>query len=109
MSMSLSEDARRRLSQWCAAQVTGAERRRRQVGFTAHGDAVTVSERRAPRYPELGTSWSTRPLLRLRLEDPATGRWVAYRPGHDGGRWEPSGRSGEDIVELLSDALAAHR
>jgi hypothetical protein len=107
MSMSLPEDARHRLSQWCTAQVTGAERRRRQVGYTVHGDVVTVAERRAPRYPELGTSWTTRPLLRLRLEDQATGRWVAYRPGYDDGTWEPSGRSGEDVVELLSDTLAA--
>jgi len=108
MSMSLTEDARHRLSQWCAAQVTGAERRRRQVGYTVHGDVVTVSERRAPRYPELNTAWTTRPLLRLRLEDPATGRWVAYRPGGEHGKWEPAGRSGEDLVGLLSGARAAH-
>jgi hypothetical protein len=107
MSMSLSEDARHRLSQWCAAQVTGAERRRRQVGYTVHGHTVTVAERRAPRYPELGTAWTSRPLLRLRLEDPAAGRWVAYRPGDDERTWEPSGRSGDDVVELLSDTLAA--
>ena len=105
--MSLPEDARHRLSQCCAAQVTGAERRRRQVGYTVHGDVVTVSERRAPRYPELGTSWTTRPLLRLRLADHASGRWVADRPGDDHGTWEPSGRSVEDLVELLTDTLEA--
>ncbi|MGI5126438.1 hypothetical protein ACQEVB_06430 [Pseudonocardia sp. CA-107938] len=107
--MGLAEEARRRLSQWCAAQVTGEERRRRQVGYTVQGDTVTITERRAPRYPELGTAWASRPLLRLRLEDPTTGRWVAYRPGDDKGTWVPAGRSGDDVVELLSDALAAHR
>src|SRR4051794_41636660 len=84
MSMSLPEDARHRLSQWCAAQVTGAERRRRQVGYTVHGDVVTVAERRAPRYPELGTSWTTRPLLRVRLRGPGAGRGGAPPPGGGG-------------------------
>ena len=109
MSMVLAEEVRRRVAQWCAAQVSGAERRHRQVGYTVRGDVVTIADRRAPRYPELSTSWTSEPLVQLRLEDPAAGRWVAYRPGAEEGTWEPAGRSGEDPVALLDDVLAATR
>lgn len=101
MSMVLPEEARRRLSQWCADRVPAPERRHRQVGYTVHGAEVTVTERRAPLYPELGTAWTSQPLVRLRLEDPAAGRWAAYLPDGADGEWTRSGEEDADPIELL--------
>ncbi|MDN5859693.1 MAG: hypothetical protein L0H84_13830 [Pseudonocardia sp.] len=105
--MVLSEEVRRRLSRWCADRVPGPERPHRQVGYTVHGSEVTITERRAPLYPELGTAWTSQPLVRLRLEDPSAGRWIAYRPEGADGEWMPSGAETGDPIALLNDVLGA--
>lgn len=99
--MVLPEEARRRLSQWCADRVPRAERPRRQVGYSVRGAEVTVTERRAPLYPELGTAWTSQPLARLRLEDPASGRWAAYLPDGDDGEWRRTREQTGDPIALL--------
>lgn len=99
--MALPEDTRHRLSQWCAARVPGAERGRRRVAYTTHGDEITISERRAPRFPELGSAWASHPMIRLRLDRPGTGRWIAFRPSGDDGDWQRVGESAGDPITLL--------
>jgi hypothetical protein len=97
--MSVPEQTRVRLSQWCTARIPAQERRQRQIGYTIQGDDVTIVDRRAPAYPELGTAWSTTPLARLRADDPGAGDWTLYRPaGED--RWQPV-TTGTDPVDLL--------
>src|SRR5689334_18748562 len=68
--MAVPEQTRVRLSQWCTTRIPAEERRQRQIGYTIQGDDVTIVDRRAPAYPELGTAWSTTPLARLRADDP---------------------------------------
>lgn len=101
--MSVPEETRHRLSQWCAARVQDGERDRRQVGYTIQGDEITIVERKAPTYPELETSWSTTPIARLRIEA-QSGRWVLYRDSGHG--WEHAGLTGDDPIALL-DAVRA--
>src|SRR5690242_17527624 len=96
------EETRHQLSLWCSAQVPAEERRQRQIGYTIQGDDVTIVDRRAPAYPELGTAWSTTPLARLRADDPEAGDWTLYRPaGED--RWRRV-TTGADPVDLLEQA-----
>src|SRR5436309_2444250 len=105
MSMLLPEETRRRLSRWCADRVPGAERPHRQVGYTVRGSEVTITERRAPLYPELGTAWTSQPMVRLRLVDVAAGRWAAYRPDAVDGGWRSSGEYAGDPVVLLDQVM----
>ena len=99
LSMSVPEETRVRLSRWCTARIPATERRGRQIGYTIQGDEVTIVDRRAPAFPELGTAWSTRPLAQLRGGDPEAGCWSLYRPaGAD--RWQRVA-TGHDPVELL--------
>ena len=96
--MSVPEETRVRLSRWCTARISATERRQRQIGYTIHGDDVTIVDRRAPTFPELGSAWSTTPLARLR-GDPESGSWSLYRPaGED--RWQRVA-TGTDPVALL--------
>ena len=95
--MQVPEQVRQELSRWCAARIPDAERERRRVGFTIQGSDVTISDRRAPTYPELGAEWTTTPLARLRLGE--DGRWELLRPGRHGG-WETED-AGPDPLVLL--------
>jgi hypothetical protein len=104
--MTLSEDDRQRLSQWCATRVPAGDRARRQIGYTVQGDEITISERRAPLYPELDSAWSSLPLVRLHHESPHSNRWLIYEWESAGRRWMPSGDHGSDPVTLL-DRYAA--
>ncbi|GAA0942138.1 hypothetical protein [Pseudonocardia zijingensis] len=99
--MAVPDEIRSRLSQWCAARVPAAERDQRQIGYTIHGDAVTILERRPPAYPELGPAWSATPVARLvRLRD----GWVLERPAGRG-TWQRDA-TGSDPIALL-DAVRA--
>lgn len=104
--MTLSEEDRHRLSQWCAARVPAHDRARRQIGYTVQGDEITISERRAPLYPELGTAWSSVPLVRLHHEGPHSSYWLIYAWSQQGRSWIPSGDQGNDPIALL-DRYAA--
>lgn len=97
--MSVPEETRVRLSRWCTARIPATERPQRQIGYTIHGDEVTIIDRRAPTYPELGTAWSTTPLARLRGSDPESGSWSLYRPAGEH-RWQRVA-TGTDPVALL--------
>lgn len=101
--MSVPEETRSRLSQWCSARVPEDEREHRQIGYTIQGDEITIVERRAPTYPELDMSWSTTPMARLRLEADS-GQWVLYRDSEQG--WEPVGPTGDDPIALLDSVRA---
>jgi hypothetical protein len=93
------EETRHKLSQWCTAQVPPEERAHRQIGYTIHGDDVTIVDRRAPTYPELQTAWSTTALARLRAGDPRGGSWSLYRAVGDDG-WQHVS-TGPDPLALL--------
>jgi hypothetical protein len=97
--MSVPEEIRHRLSQWCAARVPESERNHRQVGYTIQGNEVTVHERSAPAYPELDASWPSVAVARLRSDDPEPGRWALYRPAGPGD-WQLAG-DGDDPLTLL--------
>lgn len=101
--MAVPEEIRRRLTRWCADRIPERERDHRQVGYSITGDDVVVSERRAPRFPELGSEWTNTPLARLKRSDDGTG-WTLYRPAGD--RWQPTGR-GEDPIDLLDGETPA--
>lgn len=101
--MTLPEEVRHRLSMWCADRVPDGDRERRQVGYTIQGNEITIHDRRPPTYPELGASWPSVTVARLRHDDPEPGRWTLYRPtGPDD--WERAA-DGADPVTLL-DLLA---
>jgi hypothetical protein len=93
------EETRHKLSLWCSAQVSAGERGQRQIGYTIHGDEVTIVDRRAPTYPELQTAWSTTAVARLRFGDPGGGSWSLYRRDDDD-RWRRVS-SGADPLALL--------
>jgi hypothetical protein len=95
--MAVPEEIRTRLSQWCAARVPDAEREQRQIGYTIHGDEITIFERRPPAYPELGPAWSATPVARLRWQ---AGGWMLDRPVGTGG-WQRDS-AGTDPIELLN-------
>ena len=94
--MAVSEEIRTRLSGWCATRVPEAEREQRRIGYTIHGDEVTIVDRRAPACPELGHAWSATPLARLRRRADA---WLLDRPvgTHD---WRCDA-DGSDPIALL--------
>lgn len=98
-TMSVTEEIRGRLSAWCTARIPDAERRTRQIGYTTQGDEITIIDRRAPSYPELGTAWSTTALALVRNDDPQPGAWTLYRPSGDDG-WERVA-TGADPLALL--------
>jgi carbamate kinase len=99
--MTVPEETRIRLTQWCSARVPGAEREQRQVGYSIQGDEITVVERRPPAYPELGPAWSTTPVARLRRNDEG---WTLLQPLGDGGWRRAAG--GPDPIDLLDQAAA---
>ena len=99
--MAVSEDVRARLSRWCSARVPDAERDQRQIGYTIHGDEITILERRRPAYPELGPAWSATPVARLRRE--ADG-WLLDRPVGTGD-WRRDA-TGDDPITLLEGVTA---
>jgi hypothetical protein len=101
-SMSVGDEIRTRLSEWCAARVPEAEREQRQVAYTIQGDDVTIVERRPPAYPELGPAWSSVPVARLRREHGGT--WTLLRPVA-GGDWRRAS-AGADPIALLDEATA---
>ncbi|GAA1250595.1 hypothetical protein GCM10009609_12440 [Pseudonocardia aurantiaca] len=98
--MTVSDEIRTRLSQWCAARVTDEEREQRQVAYTIQGDDVTIVERRPPAFPELGHAWSAVPVARLRKED--GGMWTLFWPV-EGGEWRREA-CGDDPIALLDEA-----
>jgi hypothetical protein len=98
-SVAVPEETRHQLSMWCSAQVPDDERGERRVGYTIHGDEVTIVDRRAPTYPELQTAWSTTPVARLRFGDPVGRSWSLYRPDSDD-EWQRVS-SGADPLALL--------
>lgn len=97
--MSVSDEIRHRLSRWCAERVPAGDRELRQIGYTIRDDAVTILDRRAPAYPELGAAWSSTALAQLRPDDPEPGVWSLYRPTADGGWRRETG--GDDPLALL--------
>ena len=100
--MAVPESVQTRLSRWCADRIPHAERAQRQIGYTIHGDDVTVVDRRAPTYPELDLEWTSTALAQLRCNDPEPGRWSLYRPGPDGpGSWLREGSDSDDPFVLL--------
>jgi hypothetical protein len=99
----VSEEIRSRLSRWCVDRVPEAERARRQIGYTIHGDRVTIVDRRPPVYAELGAAWSSTALAQLRADDPEPGRWSLYRPAGPEESWERVGAPARDPIALLDD------
>jgi hypothetical protein len=95
------EEIRHRLSVWCAASVPEWERAERQIGYTIHGDAITILDRRPPAYPELGAAWSSTPLAQLRIDDPEPGRWSLYRRVSESDAWTREGPPDDDPLTLL--------
>jgi hypothetical protein len=96
-AMSVPEQVRQALSRWCAAQIPEAERERHRIGYTIQGPDVTIHDRRAPTYPELGAEWTSTPLARLRLA--GDGTWSLLRPG-TGGRWGLQDTGADPLVLL---------
>ena len=94
--MAVPEEIRTRLSRWCAARIPDTEREQRQIGYTIHGDAITILERRPPAYPELGPAWSATPVARLRRRSDG---WHLERPVGRGD-WQRES-SGSDPIALL--------
>ncbi|MGH3614405.1 MAG: hypothetical protein ACRDRK_17815 [Pseudonocardia sp.] len=100
--MAVPEEIRTRLSRWCTASIPHSERAHRQIGYTIHGDDVTIVDRRPPIYPEQDVAWTSTPLAQLRRSDPEQGLWSLYRPGPDGpGSWQREGQAADDPFVLL--------
>lgn len=98
VDMSVPEQVRHALSRWCAERIPEAERARHRVGYTIQGADVTILDRHAPTYPELGAEWTSTPLARLHVD--AGGRWSLLRPRSDGGWAEED--AGPDPLALLA-------
>lgn len=95
--MSVPEQVRHELSRWCADRLPPAERERRRIGYTIQGSDVTILDRRAPTFPELGGGWTSTPLARLQFDE--DGRWTLLRPGGRG-EWDVED-AGPDPLVLL--------
>jgi hypothetical protein len=100
--MTVADEIRTRLSQWCSARVPDSEREHRQIAYTIQGDDVTIVDRRPPTYPELGHAWSAVPVARLHQED--SGTWTLLRPV-DGDQWRRAA-DGPDPIALLDEIRA---
>jgi len=66
-------------SRWCADRVPGHARASLQIGYSIHGDQVTIVERHPPEFPELNSAWSSTPVAQLRYNDPEQGLWRIYQ------------------------------
>lgn len=75
-------------SRWCADRVPGHARASLQIGYTIHGDHVTIVERHPPAFPELTSAWSSVYVAQLRHNDPEQGLWRIYRRVGDSDKWE---------------------
>jgi hypothetical protein len=100
--MAVPEEIRTRLSRWCAARVSDSERGQRQISYTIQGREVTILDRRAPTYPELGAAWSSTGIAQLRLDDPKPGMWSLYSPVGSGWRHETEGADPIALLDLVS-------
>lgn len=93
---------------WCAGRVPDAARAGLQVGFSTHGNQVTIVQRRPPAFPELDAAWSSTRVAQLRHNDPAKGLWRIYRPSVDpDGGWHRYDHPPAETPEPLLDEIAA--
>ncbi len=93
-------------SRWCADRVPATARAGRQIGYSIHGDQVTIVERRPPQFPELNSAWSSTRVAQLRHNDPENGLWRIYRPTDDGWRrydHAPAARPEPLLAEIADD------
>lgn len=81
----MPDDHRAIVRRWCAAQVPDAQRDAVQVSYSERAGRITLTQRRAPVFPELATEWSSSPIAQLRF-DPGTEQWTLLWPD-SGGRW----------------------
>ncbi|GAA4758938.1 DUF3024 domain-containing protein [Actinomycetospora chibensis] len=79
------DEHRALVRQWCARRVPEAQRDSLRISYTERAGRITISVRRAPVFPELGTNWTTEPLAQLRLV-PDEDRWILLWPDSSG-RW----------------------
>jgi hypothetical protein len=79
------EEHRAMVRQWCARRVPDGQRDQVRISYTERAGRITLSARRAPVFPELGTGWTTEPIAQLRLV-PDEERWILLWPDSSG-RW----------------------
>lgn len=103
--MSAPKDFQAVLSRWCAQRVPEQARDTRQIGYSMHGDRITIVERRPPTYPELHLAWSRTRITQLRYNDPEKGLWQIYVPA--GSRWKQYDHPPSDALESLLAEVAA--
>lgn len=97
------------LSRWCAERVPAHARATLQIGYRIRGDEVTLLERRHPEFRDLNWAWSSRPVARLRYNDPQPGFWRLYQPAEDGWRCydhPPSTALATLLAEIATDPRA---
>ncbi|HEX4361247.1 MAG TPA: DUF3024 domain-containing protein [Pseudonocardia sp.] len=97
--MAVPKEYQALFSRWCADRVPGHARASLQIGYTIHGDSVTIVERHPPAFPELSSAWSTAHIAQLRYNDPEQGLWRIYR--RVGDKWERYDHSPATMPEPL--------
>jgi Protein of unknown function (DUF3024) len=84
-AVEVPEEHRALVRQWCARRVPEGQRDQVRISYTERAGRITLSARRAPVFPELGTGWTTEPIAQLRLV-PDEERWILLWPDSSG-RW----------------------
>jgi hypothetical protein len=79
------DEHRALVRRWCAARIPEDQRDQMRISYSERAGRITLSARRAPVFPELGTGWTTEPIAQLRLL-PDEERWILLWPD-SGGRW----------------------
>lgn len=102
--MQVPDEHRVMVRRWCASRVPESQRDQLRVSYSERAGRITLSARRAPVFPELGSGWTTEPIAQLRL-DSAEDRWLLFWPD-SGGRWhrypdESKASSPSPLLEII--------
>jgi hypothetical protein len=104
--MAVPKEYQALFGRWCADRVPGHARASLQIGYTIHGDQVTIMERRPPAFPELASAWSSVHVAQLRYNDPEQGLWRIYHRVDDSWRrydHPPNAEPDPLLAEIVDD------
>jgi Protein of unknown function (DUF3024) len=104
MAADLPDTDLARVERWCRQRIPAHAQHQVHLEHQTHGRAVTIVERRAPRDPDHGTEWTSRPVAQLRHS--AHG-WRLYWADNNS-RWHlihdmPTTENVAPLLEVIDD------